>query len=216
MTRILFPALGVVLTLIVIGLITPSVAWSTQTADVKKLLASADSKRGEALTEACADCHGQNGYSNEPNKPNLAGQIAPYTLKQLLDYKSKARADKRMLKQIKRLNQQDLADLAMYFATLPTSPQSKICPNPPDLITKGDPSRNIAPCVSCHGPELQGVSPSFPRLAGQKPDYIIEELKEFRSGTRRNDHGGIVRAIVKSLTDEEIESVAKCFAGGSQ
>jgi len=211
MTRNTIAALGGVAVLSVITLFPPFVAWSGQTADIEKLLASADRRRGEALVEACTDCHGRNGYSREGAKPNLAGQLAPYLLKELLDYKSHARADKTMLKQTKRLDRQDLADLAAYYASLPTSPQAGLCPDPPDLITKGDPSRNIAPCVSCHGPQVRGVSPSFPRLAGQKAIYITEELKEFRSGNRNNDHGGIVRAMVKSLTDDEIRTIAKCL-----
>jgi cytochrome c553 len=216
MNRILIVVRGSALALSVTTLFPSSVAWSGQGADLDKLLAGADAQRGEALTEVCADCHGPKGYSKERKKPNLAGQVASYTLKQLLDYKSRARPDKTMSKEIKRLDQQDLADLAVYYAALPTNPGTGVCTNPPELITKGDPSRNIAACMACHGAQGQGSPPDNPALAGQKPDYIIEELKEFRSGVRKNDVGGVVRAMLKDITDAEIAAIAECYAEGSQ
>ena len=60
------------------------------------------------------------------------------------------------------------------------------------------------------------MPPNNPALAGQKHDYIIEELKEFRSGIRKNDAGGVVRAMLKSITDAEIETIAACYAVGGQ
>jgi cytochrome c553 len=74
----------------------------------------------------------------------------------------------------------------------------------------GDPLRNVVPCVACHG----GVDHKLgtPWLEGMPKAYLLRELQDFASGTRRNDSHGQMRNMVRGLTAEELDSVAEFYA----
>lgn len=61
------------------------------------------------------------------------------------------------------------------------------------------------PCTACHGQNGVSVSPTIPNLAGQKPAYIINQLKAFRAGSRKNE---LMNAIAAQLNDQQIENLA--------
>jgi len=77
-------------------------------------------------------------------------------------------------------------------------------------VRVGAPLRNIAPCVSCHG----GVDQKFgaPWIEGMPKEYLVSELLSFRSGRRRNDSQAQMRAMAKTMTDQEIDEVAAFYA----
>jgi cytochrome c553 len=64
-------------------------------------------------------------------------------------------------------------------------------------------------CVACHGPEGHSLNPLWPNLAGQKKDYIVKQLHEFRSGDRKNV---LMNPMAKMLSDEQIETLATYFS----
>ena len=82
--------------------------------------AGGDAVRGQELAVDCADCHGDDGLGDE-DVPAIAGMDAAKQLKELMDFKSGARADEEedMVDSVADLSEQDMADLAAYFATLP-------------------------------------------------------------------------------------------------
>jgi len=65
---------------------------------------------------ACASCHGPQGRTRNPDWPRLDGQNAPYLVKQLEAFKTGERKDSIMSPQARRLDEQDMRDLAAYFA----------------------------------------------------------------------------------------------------
>ena len=81
--------------------------------------AGGDAARGQELAEDCADCHGDDGLGDE-DVPAIAGMDAADQLKELMDFKSGARVDEEedMVDSVEDLSEQDMADLAAYFATL--------------------------------------------------------------------------------------------------
>tara|TARA_R110000782_G_scaffold20274_1_gene54929 strand:- start:1642 stop:1947 length:306 start_codon:yes stop_codon:yes gene_type:complete len=81
-------------------------------------LAAGDIGAGKNKAMACAGCHGANGISNNDMWPNLAGQKAGYTAKQLRDFREGNRTDPVMSGMAKPLSDQDILDLAAYFASL--------------------------------------------------------------------------------------------------
>ena len=90
----------------------------------------------------------------------------------------------------KALSDRDIADLAAYYASLPkarTAPTTYDEPLPA-LVRVGDPLRNIAPCISCHGGVDQKLG--TPWLEGMPKDYLVAQLEAFASGARRNDCAG--------------------------
>src|SRR6185437_5998219 len=106
--------------------------------------------RGATLAQKCAICHGPQGVS-DANSPNLAGQFAAVTYKQLTDFKTGARINVIMTPFPGNLSNQDMLDVAAYYAYLPRVPSHKLdlTMPAPGVVTVGAPMRNIPPCGSC-------------------------------------------------------------------
>ena len=72
----------------------------------------------------------------------------------------------------------------------------------------------VPACSGCHAPDGAGNDAAkFPRLGGQRNDYIVSALKNFRSGARANDPGRMMQMVAKRLSDEEIDAVANYVQG---
>ena len=168
--------------------------------------------RGATLALNCTMCHGAQGMSAS-NAPNLAGQYPEVVIKQLRDYKGEKRSSPIMVALSKGLSDRDIADLAAYYASLP---KARTAPTTydeslPALVRVGAPLRNIAPCISCHGGVDQKLG--APWIEGMPRDYLVEQLRAFRSGERRNDIEGQMRAVAHPLSDAEIDAVSTFYAG---
>jgi cytochrome c553 len=166
--------------------------------------------RGATLAQRCAICHGPQGVS-DANSPNLAGQFAAVTWKELNDFKTGARVNVVMSPFASNLSNQDMLDIAAYYAYLPRVPSNKLDPAiaAPPIVTIGAPMRNIAPCGSCHG-DIDNKAGS-PWLGGQSAVYIKAQLQAFAAGTRRNDISQQMRNIARQMTAEEIDQVARYY-----
>jgi cytochrome c553 len=167
--------------------------------------------RGATLALNCTMCHGAQGMSAS-NAPNLAGQYPEVVIKQLYDYKAGKRSSSIMEVLAKNLGERDIGDLAAYYASLP---KARTAPTTydeslPTLVRVGAPLRNVAPCISCHG----GVDQKFgaPWIEGMPKDYLIAQIKAFRTGERRNDSEAQMRNVARAMTDTEIEEVAGFYA----
>ncbi len=168
--------------------------------------------RGATLALNCTMCHGAQGMSVS-SAPNLAGQYPEVVIKQLSDYKSGKRSSAIMEAIARNLPDQNMVDLAAYYAYLPkarTAPTS-YDESLPKLVRVGDPLRNIAPCISCHGGVDQKLG--APWLEGLPKDYVVAQLNAFASGNRHNDSEAQMRNMVRSITAREIEEVATFYAG---
>ncbi|MDH5191665.1 MAG: cytochrome c [Gammaproteobacteria bacterium] len=67
-----------------------------------------------------------------------------------------------------------------------------------------------AMCVGCHGPAGVSMNPEWPNLAGQKDKYVINQLKAFRGGERKNP---LMTPIAAALSDQDIENLAAYYSG---
>lgn len=167
--------------------------------------------RGATLALNCTMCHGAQGQSAS-NAPNLAGQYPEVVIKQLLDYKTGVRTNAVMEALARPMNDRDIRDLAAYYASLP---KARTAPTTydeslPALVRVGDPLRNIAPCISCHGGVDQKLG--APWLEGMPHAYLVAQLRAFATGERRNDVHGQMRNVVRAMTAEEIEAVSRFYA----
>ena len=156
-------------------------------------------------------CHGARGMS-ESNAPNLAGQYSEVVVKQLNDYKSGHRKSSIMEGLAKAMSARDVDDLGAYYASLP---KARTAPTTygealPALVRVGDPLRNIAPCISCHGGVDQKLG--APWIEGMPKDYLVAQLAAFKSGERRNDSEAQMRNMVRAMTAKEIDEVAAFYA----
>lgn len=167
--------------------------------------------RGATLALNCTMCHGAQGSSSS-NAPNLAGQYPEVVIKQLHDYKTGKRSNAVMEQLAQALSEQDIQDLAAYYAYLP---KARTAPTTyreslPALVRVGDPLRNIAPCISCHGGVDQKIG--TPWIEGMPKDYLLEQLRAFKSGERRNDSQAQMRNMARWMSEQEMEQVAAFYA----
>jgi cytochrome c553 len=166
---------------------------------------------GATLALACSMCHGAQGTSPAAT-PHLAGQQASALYKQLRDFKSGHRPSVIMQPMTANLSDQDMRDLAAYYASQqrdrPAPPQ--ISPATPRLVRNGDPMRNIGACASCHSPNVQ--RPATPTLDGMNLDYLRAQLQAFHAGTRANDINRQMRNASHQLTAQEMDELARYYA----
>ncbi|WP_028024278.1 c-type cytochrome [Enterovibrio calviensis] len=186
--------------------------------------AQGDAEAGKAKSTTCAACHGPDGNSLIPANPVLAGQHEKYLFKQLKEFKlgmttggEQGRYNAVMAGMVAALSEQDMADLAAYYATQTAkpgvTPESTIELGE-QLYLAGDTERGIASCIACHGPRGNGTSLSgFPKISGQHADYVKAQLMAFRDGTRNNDLNGMMGIVSAKLSDEEIDAISK-YVGG--
>ncbi|MGD7036514.1 c-type cytochrome [Methylotuvimicrobium buryatense] len=187
------------------------VAWTPEQLNFVKKGSAA---KGKELSATCTGCHGEQGVSQVPNYPSLAGQLATYTYKQLQDYKTGHRKHELMGSMVTGLSNQDMADLAVWFSTLPTpKPQGsrQSLAKAEFLVKKGDGKRTLPPCAVCHGVEGKGEKMDIPALAGQQADYFVQTLEAYQKDERRNDIFGRMRILSKQLTAEEIKELAQYY-----
>lgn len=175
-----------------------------------------DAGNGKALAEkSCDRCHGDGGVSDDPDTPHLAAQSPAYLIKQMADYKSRLRDDKNMYKRVRNLDEQQMTDIALWYASQPLpelNPVAREQLATPQLVDQGDPERAIPPCNLCHGEDGKTVAGVMPVLAGQQVDYLVSTMEYFRDGSRNNDPGGAVQTIIRKLSDVEIEALARYYA----
>lgn len=185
---------------------------------------SGDATLGQAKadSERCIECHGEQGqglqHANGPEGKfaKLAGQSAPYLLKQLDDFRSGARKHDVMAVMARSLDAADARDIAAYFAAQPAmrGDGQGQSPAAQRLFTEGDAGRGLPACVSCHGDAQRApASALHPRIAGQEYRYLAQQLQDWRSGWRRNSPGGVMGPIASKLSEAEIDALALYLAG---
>jgi cytochrome c553 len=185
----------------VVALACASLASTTVPAQDQPL--QGDAKRGKAISYTCLGCHGIEGYKNAYpmyTVPKLEGQHPEYLAAALQEYRSGDRSHITMHAQASTLSDQDIADIAAYFAGKPLVSQGKPAGTPPQAATL---------CVSCHGQDGVAIAPAYPSLAGQHEDYIARAIDEYRKGGRKNP---IMKGFAATLKDEDVEVIAKYFA----
>lgn len=182
-------------------------------------LAEGDAAAGQTKSAMCGACHGMDGNSPAPTFPKLAGQNSRYLLKQMQDIKSGERVVAMMAGQLDGSSDQDMADIAAYFASQNISAgagDEAVLAKGESVYRAGVQDRGLAACTGCHSPDgLGNAAAGYPSLAGQHAAYISTQLKAFRLGAedenagRRNDgETRIMREIAFRLSDKEIEAVS--------
>jgi cytochrome c553 len=166
-----------------------------------------DVHRGKELSYTCLGCHGIDGYKNAYpmySVPKLEGQHPEYLAVALKGYRDGDRAHLTMHSQASTLSDQDIQDIAVYFAGKPlTSP----------AITASGGKRNAPPvaslCTSCHGTDGVAIAPVYPSLVGQHPDYLVRAIDEYKKGGRKNP---IMKQFAGNLSDADAAAIATYFA----
>lgn len=180
-------------------------------------MAAGDASAGKGKSESCALCHGADGNSPSDMFPKLAGQGEAYLVKQISDFKSGVRENAIMAPMVAALSEQDIADLAAYYAGNKTTEggvAEELLEAGKAVYRGGNKESGLPACMACHGPTGAGVpAAKWPALSGQYPAYIAAQLNSFASGTRTNDLNSMMRDIATKMTDNEIKAVSAYASG---
>ncbi len=168
----------------------------------------------EKATQICGACHTFDGTRGLPANPILQGQISDYIVKQLGDFKSGKRVNAVMSAMAAPLSDDDMRNLAAFYAGKQAKPGFAKDPATVQLGEKiyrgGIASKQVPACAGCHSPDGAGIPAQFPRLGGQHTEYLAAQLTAFRAGTRS---GTMMPAIAARLSDKELNAVADYMTG---
>ncbi len=184
------------------------------------VFAAGDAGAGQGKSTLCAACHGADGNSVVPNWPKIAGQHAAYLQRQLALIKSGLRPVPEMAGIVMGLNDQDIADLAAYYANQTTSvgiTDTGLRVIGERLYQAGNPATDIPACMACHGPLGEGNPLSgYPSVGGQHATYTEKMLTRFKAGDSwgaDDASSNIMTDVTLRMTDEEIKAVASYIQG---
>ncbi len=174
-----------------------------------------DATAGEKKAAMCIGCHGIPDYKASFPEiyrvPMIAGQNAKYIASALAQYKKGDRKHPTMRGITASLSEQDMADLAAFYAAeakaepAPAALTGTVPADVAALLSKGN-------CASCHGANFSApIDPSYPKLAGQHPDYLYAALREYQ--TDKNPQVGRNNAIMMGMARPFTHAEAKILAG---
>ena len=177
--------------------------------------AGAEQKRAEEIVaERCALCHGKGGDSASAVYPRLAGQHAEYVARQLADFKSGKRQSETMKPQAASLTTDEMVALGAYFEKRKAggrrAQDGELLAVGKYVFEHGNRFAGLPACATCHGAQGHGT-PQLPRLAGQHPRYIEDQLRQFNKRERTNDNA-VMHTVASRLTELETHAVAEYVA----
>lgn len=214
--------------LLVAGLLLAGLSSAADYVDLRRFTPmSGDAKAAEAkASTVCVACHGATGVSLVPMFPNLAGQRADYLYHELLRYKSGVLAQSPMTAMAATLDDTDMRNLAVYYASQPADTVAALITDQAafdrglSLYRDGDSRLGVPPCQGCHGVDGAGLSGeiashqlAYPMLRHQKPLYLVARLSDYRSGKLQSTSNDfIMHAVAQRLSDADIAALAAWLA----
>ena len=161
-----------------------------------------------AKLSVCTECHGANGVRKMATIPLISGQPESYLLKQLHDFERGERHDEIMPWAAKTMTQQELGVAAAYFAKQKWPARSAGAASTP-------PPPGIAVCQACHATDFLGAKQAdgmaAPRLAGQSYEYLVESMRRFAAGERKNN--AIMTKMMAAMSPADREAMARYLSG---
>ena len=161
---------------------------------------------------ACIGCHGSEGNSEVLIYPNLANQHPEYIAKQLMNFKHKDRVNYAMNQFAGSMTQDDIADMAAYFAdpaAVANVVSRRVMPAAPVTAEVIAGKAKAATCAACHGADGNSPVAIYPKLAGQSADYIVKQLQEFKAGTRKDP---VMGPMAAALSEQDMLEIASYYA----
>lgn len=155
-------------------------------------------------TAECAGCHGEDGNTDIPGIPSLAGQHVAYLINALRAYQQGLRENDEMQAFAEPLDGATIEDMAYYFAAM--------VPKKAEPPAEGDPFAGqgvTAPCAGCHGDDGNSKDPKTPRLAGLDAEYLVAAATAYKEGRRDND---VMREAVATLRESDMKDMGAFYA----
>lgn len=167
-----------------------------------------DDSATRKLAETCVACHGPGGNSQDPAFPILAGQTWRYIYVQLKDFKEGRRNDPVMSPMAANLSRDEMMALGNYFAA--QVPRSIAFKADDARVAAGKKTSDAVLCPMCHLGGFVGQN-EIPRVAGQHPEYVRKQLRDFKAKKRTNDAGNMT-SVAGTLSEDDIENLAQYIA----
>jgi cytochrome c553 len=171
--------------------------------------AGADPAAAKEKAEMCSACHGEGGISQTENIPSLAAQPDQFLQWQLVFFRGGSRKNEQMQPIAEQVSNEDIRLLGAYFASL--TPPKPTSDDDPDLSKKGAQAAAGRRCASCHTDNYAGTK-AVARLAGQREEYLVKALHDYKSGARSGGAGSAMTDVAYPLSEEEITALAHYLA----
>lgn len=159
----------------------------------------------ETRLATCLACHGEKGRSSIPEVPSLGGQPSFYLTVQMLMFRDRLRVVELMNKMMQGFSDGDLQKMGDLIAKLPPL-QPAGGPVDPGRIEKGRALAEQNRCNFCHQGNYSGER-NVPRLAGQREDYLVKAMREFKDNSRRG-YDASMADVLYQVSDEQILDLA--------
>lgn len=183
-------------------LATIGVVWAWALGDAASAQSVADKMPG------CLGCHGEAGQSQNAGVPSLGAQNSPYTLIQLFLFREKLRTADPMNDLMNGVADADLQAFADAIEKLPAA--KPVDGGDAPRLAHGRALAEQNHCLICHRADLSGQN-NVPRLAGQREDYLLKSLRDYKSGARHG-YDSSMADVVQPMTDSDFVDVAYFIA----
>jgi len=171
--------------------------FSAQAPSLRQPPPFGDPERGEALSATCGGCHGARGISHDPMIPNLAGQEPTYLVDAIKAYRDRKRSHEEMMAD---KTDEEIEDIAAYYSVQAAG----------SLTDTGEELETVvAKCDRCHGRAEAETKLVVPTLNGQKRDYLLRVMKEYRDGERGSS---MMHNMSYGYSDDLLEQLADWYS----
>jgi cytochrome c553 len=174
------------------------------------LAAPAQGQSVAQRADACFACHGKNGQSQLPQTPSLGAQPAFFVVAQLFLFREGRRANAPMTAAAKGLSDDDLRAFSELIGKLPAPAPPAQAPDRA-RYARGQALSGEQRCANCHNANFSGRE-QMPRLAGQREDYLLKALRDYKSGARIGYGNAAMAEVVAELGDAELQDLAHFLA----
>ncbi len=169
----------------------------------------------QKASTVCVACHGLDGMSAIPANPNIAGMPEQYIAKQLELFQTGKRQNAIMQGMAAGLTPDEMKGLGIYYFSQRAKANAAArdmaaAAKGQKIYRAGIPELKVPACAGCHGGAGAGIPSSYPRLAGQWPEYVGASLEAYAAGTRKNSQ---MNAIASRMRPDDRKAVAEYVAG---
>lgn len=160
------------------------------------------------LMPLCGACHGADGNSTMPGTPSLAGQPKLFIENQLVLIREGLREIPSMKGLLDKVKDEDFSALAKIYAELPAAPSTAKVDDA--KAKRGADMAKQGLCGNCHLPDFSGRE-QMPRLAAQREDFLLANMKQFRDGTTTG-RDTMMASVLRGMSDAQLSDMAHFFA----
>ena len=166
-------------------------------------------EEGRTKAQACVGCHGPAGNSAIPGIPSLSGQPKQFIVSALFQFREGKRKSDQMSPFAANLSNADMNDLAAYFSA--QAIVQEVAKTSAPSMNEGKRLSAQNNCVACHAANLMGQQ-HIPRLAGQRREYLSDQLRSFKASTR-GELDGVMTSAAQGLTEQDMDILSEYMAG---